>query len=147
MAIPPYGLHFSSPPASLICPTGKSATACASALSSPVRKNISVFPKSNPLYIRRHPVPREGRIAIVTDVGHGMWWTRQRRARSVVARTRDACRGRRSRVVLTPRRWCQVGGGNSTNDGGKKARSPGRARSKPLKPLRREGRVNPVNLW
>src|ERR1700688_2245152 len=27
------------------------------------------------------------------------------------------------------------------DDGGKKARSPGRARSKPLKPLRREGRV------
>jgi hypothetical protein len=28
----------------------------------------------------------------------------------------------------------------SANDGGKRARSPGRARSKPLKPLRREGR-------
>jgi hypothetical protein len=26
-----------------------------------------------------HPVPREGRIAIVTDVGCGMRWTRQRR--------------------------------------------------------------------
>jgi hypothetical protein len=50
-----------------------------------------------------------------------------------------AC-GRRSRVVLTPRRWCQVSGSNSTDDGGKKARSPGRARRKPLKPLRREGR-------
>jgi hypothetical protein len=35
-----------------------------------------------------------------------------------------------------PRRWHQVGGGNSVNDGGKKARSPGRARRKPLKPLR-----------
>src|SRR6195256_2494065 len=34
--------------------------------------------------------------------------------------------GRRSRVVLTPRRWCQVGG--NADDGGKKARSPGRAR-------------------
>jgi hypothetical protein len=33
------------------------------------------------------------------------------------------------------------------SDGGKKARSPGRARNKPLKPLRREGRVFPVNLW
>src|SRR5450631_1079000 len=30
-------------------------------------------------------------------------------------------------------------------DGGKKARSPGRARNKLLKPLRREGRVKPVN--
>jgi hypothetical protein len=33
------------------------------------------------------------------------------------------------------------------NDGGKRARSPGRARSKPLKPLRRECRVAPANLW
>ena len=56
-------------------------------------------------------------------------------------------RGRRSRVVLTPRRWRQVGGsamsalsgptrGISAGDGGNKARSPGRARRKPLKPLR-----------
>jgi hypothetical protein len=27
-------------------------------------------------------------------------------------------------VVLTPRRWRQVGGGNSAGDGDKKARSP-----------------------
>jgi hypothetical protein len=40
-------------------------------------------------------------------------------------------RGRRSRVVLMPRRWHQVGGSDSINDGGKKARSPGRARYKP----------------
>jgi hypothetical protein len=40
--------------------------------------------------------------------------------------------GRRSRVVLMPRRWHQRGDdcfGNRTGDGGKKARSPGRARS------------------
>jgi hypothetical protein len=49
--------------------------------------------------------------------------------------------GRRSRVVLTPRRWRQVGGRDSAGDGGNKARSPGRARNKLLKPLRREGRV------
>src|ERR1700738_5316259 len=53
-------------------------------------------------------------------------------------------RGRRSRVVLTPRRWRQVRGGDSADDGGKQARSPGRARRKPLKPLRRECRVIPV---
>jgi hypothetical protein len=41
----------------LICPTGKSATACVSALSSPDRKNISVFPKSNPLYVLAVPFP------------------------------------------------------------------------------------------
>jgi hypothetical protein len=60
----------------------------------------------------------------------GMRWT------LIVPLTNGARGGRRSRVVLTPRRWRQVGGGNFADDGGKKARSPGRARRKPLKPLR-----------
>ena len=57
------------------------------------------------------------------------------------ALTRAHACGRRSRVVLTPRRWRQVGGGNSTGDGDKQARSPRRARRKPLKPLRGECRA------
>src|SRR6202021_3179626 len=69
-------------------------------------------------------------FAIVTDVGQGCDG-RELRCR----RRRLAC-GRRSRVVLTPRRWRQVGGRDSAADGGKKARSPGRARNKLLKPLR-----------
>ena len=46
-----------------------------------------------------------------------------------------------------PRRWHQVRREASlrAGDGGKKARSPGRARRKPLKPLRGECRVTPVN--
>jgi hypothetical protein len=52
------------------------------------------------------PHPQEGRIAIVTDVGRGMRWTRQYR------KTGEADRGRRSRVVLTPRRWRQVFAGS-----------------------------------
>ena len=37
------------------------------------------------------PFPQEGRLAIVTDVGYGMRWTRQRQARrSDGARTNDA---------------------------------------------------------
>ena len=36
-------------------------------------------------------------------------------------KTNDIARGRRSRVVLTPRRWRQVGGSDSAGDGGKKA--------------------------
>src|SRR5436305_5916742 len=40
-----------------------------------------------------------------------------------------------------PRRWHQVGGSISAGDGGKQARSPGRARRKPLKPLRGGCRV------
>ena len=39
-----------------------------------------------------------------------------------------------------PDAWCQVGG-SSAGDGSKRARSPGRARRKPLKPLRGECRV------
>src|SRR5216684_1591845 len=56
------------------------------------------------------------------------------------------CCGRQNRVVLTPRRWRQVRGVASArpgldktisaDDGGKRARSPGRARHKLLKPLR-----------
>src|ERR1700691_3200620 len=68
-----------------------------------------------------------------TRAGCGGRKERQRRERS-------PC-GRRSRVVLTPRRWRQVGENDFTGDGGNKARSPGRARRNPLKPLRREGRV------
>jgi hypothetical protein len=75
------------------------------------------------------PSHTEGRFAIVTDVGRGMRWTR------MALLTKAPFRGRRSRVVLTPRRWRQVGGVNSVGDGGKQARSPGRARRKPLKPL------------
>src|SRR5450756_2956636 len=55
----------------------------------------------------------------------GMRWTRVRR------KTNAAVCGRRSCVVLAPRRWRQVDGKYPAGDGGKKARSPGRARSKP----------------
>jgi hypothetical protein len=58
---------------------------------------------------------------IVTDVGCGMRWTRQRFACGVMAgrvlkepvsdhkhADERCCRGRQNRVVLTPRRWRQV---------------------------------------
>src|SRR5260370_31062786 len=83
------------------------------------------------------PVPLEGRLAIVTDAGRDA-------VDAGGAADESASCGRRSRVVLTPRRWRQVGGSNSADDGGKRARSPGRARRKPLKPLRGECRVKPV---
>ncbi len=87
-----------------------------------------------------------------------MRWTRQRFACDGIAGLVERlvsdqqhaderrCCVRRSRVVLTPRRWRQVRGVKSAqpgldktyplSDGGKTARSPGRARRKPLKPLR-----------
>ena len=76
-------------------------------------------------------------------VGHrherwdGMQWTQHR-----VRRTRRC--GRRSRVVLTPRRWRQVLEEKPCFQGATVTRKPGhrgeRGR-KPLKPLRREGRT------
>ncbi len=67
----------------------------------------------------RIPSHTEGRFAIVTDVGHGMRWTRQRLVRDGIAGRVERpvsdqqhaderrCYVRRSRVVLTPRRWRQ----------------------------------------
>ena len=71
----------------------------------------------------------QGRIAIVTDAG------RNAVDASGAFDEMRLARGRRSRVVLTPRRRRQVGERNFTDDGDKKARSPGRVRRKPLKPL------------
>jgi hypothetical protein len=76
------------------------------------------------------PAHTKGRFAIVTDVGQGMRWTQ------AALLTRALSCGRQSRVVLTPRRWRQVGERNFADDGGKQARSPGRARNKLLKPSR-----------
>src|SRR6202012_538206 len=73
-------------------------------LSSPPAKNFPLCPSAkSSLQARAIPPRSEGRFAIVTNVGCGMRWTRQRR------QTSDAGRGRRSRVVLTPRRWRQLG--------------------------------------
>jgi hypothetical protein len=67
-------------------------------------------------------------------------------------------RGRQSRVVLAPVAGVKFVEAfevqpefartkKSMDDGGKTNSSPGRARNKPLKPLRRKRRVYPVDLW
>jgi hypothetical protein len=125
------------------CPSGKSARASDKRLSSPARKNISLNPSGKSLLQIRLSRPQEGRLAIVTDAGRDA-------VDAVVSQDERHQRGRRSRVVLTPRRWRQVGGMIPFSDGGKKARSPvrspGRARNKPSKPLRREGRIVSTDL-
>src|ERR1700676_4051032 len=83
---------------------------------------LAARPKSV-VHVRR-PVPLEGRFAIVTSAGRDA-------VDADGASDEGAGCGRRSRVVLTPRRWCQVRRGNPAGDGGKRARSPGRARYKP----------------
>jgi hypothetical protein len=70
----------------------------------PLRKNISLVPsgKSTPLIAASSPTRGALRDR------HERW---VRDAMDVLAReTNAASRVRQSRVVLTPRRWCQVGG-------------------------------------
>ena len=50
-------------------PTGKSLADFQNPLSSPLCKNISVFPKRKSGYMICHPVPQRGALAIVTDAG------------------------------------------------------------------------------
>ena len=99
--------------------------------------------RANHLYASAPSCPtNEGRLAIATTAGQG----------AADASSRKACEefgGRRSRVVLTPRRWRQLLKKLALlrGDGDNKPGSPRRARSKPLKPSRRECRRYPVNLW
>ena len=79
-----------------------------------------------------------GALAIVTDAGRDAMDAN-------TPLTNCAERGRRSRVVLTPRRWRQVLRKQSDCDN--KARSPGRARRKPLKPSRAGMPGYPACLW
>jgi hypothetical protein len=71
------------------------------------------------------PLPQEGRFAIVTDVGSGMRWTPWRRVDERRLRwTAKACGPDAPTLASSSRDY-------SANDGGKRARSPGRARNKP----------------
>jgi len=109
-------------------------------MSSPFRKNILLSPsgKSN-LRLALSRLDKRG-VRVVTNVGagcDGRGWCRK---------TSGA--GADGEVVWS---WRPDAGVKlaefSAGDGGKKARSPGRARSKPLKPSRRECWVKPVDLW
>ena len=116
------------------CPPGKSVTCSIVDLSSPITKNILLRGWVETAIHQANPVPERGAF-------------RDRHGRGMGCDGRDGAfderrqGGRRSRVVLTPRRWRQVSRKCPRGDGDKKARSPGRARRKPLKPLRRECRV------
>jgi hypothetical protein len=87
-----------------LVPSGKSAVAHEN-LSIPSRKNISLVPsgKSPPLVLAV-PHPKEGR----TRNRHGRWVRDAMDA--LVSQGERYKRGRQSRVVLAPRRWCQVCG-------------------------------------
>jgi hypothetical protein len=76
-------------------------------------REINCPSRANHFYKSARLVPQRGGSRSSRTRG-GMRWTRWRR------KTGAAGGGRRSRVVLTPRRWRQ-GRGASANDGGKKA--------------------------
>ena len=78
------------------CPTGKSNEK----LSSLRSKNIALVPSGKSLLLLRPSCPREGRWPSSRTLG-GMRWT------LLVLKTSAPISGRRSRVVLMPRRWHQ----------------------------------------
>src|SRR5712664_5005519 len=71
-------------PAQVICPSGCLSNGASSCFSD-LPKNISVFTHPKSILELSPSRPTEGRFAIVTDVGHGMRWTRQRFARDGIA--------------------------------------------------------------
>ena len=105
------------------CPTGKSLLIFRNRVKAWSQKHFPFAVGQISASTSAVPAREEGRIAIVTDVGHGMRWTRQRRARKAFA-GRDEPRERRRRDrrkalkrTVKPcgpdtRCWCQVRGGN-----------------------------------
>jgi hypothetical protein len=84
----------------------------------------------NHLHVARVPAHTQGAFRDRHERKVGMRWTR------AALLTRALICGRRSRVVLTPRRRRQVSQKCLRGDGDKKARSSGRVRNKLLKPSR-----------
>src|SRR5437773_4757127 len=98
-------------------------------MSSPEMKNILLHNSGNQNYNFAHPGPPEGRFAIVTMRWAGMRWTPLFQARASVQDDGTKAYGE---VVWS---WRRDAGAKLVeqfaSDGGKQARSPGRARSKP----------------
>jgi hypothetical protein len=69
---------------------------------APFRSQYSDFQKSQIGLYLSHPVPLRGAFRERHERGAGMRWTQAARETGVLAG------GRPNRVVLTPRRWCQV---------------------------------------
>ena len=95
------------------------------------RISVALNGTPNQRHISRRPAPlEEGRFAIVTNVGCGMRWTRWHGGRTCLSRTVKSCGPDASTLALNRRK-------KSADDGDNKARSPGRARRKSLKPFAR----------
>jgi hypothetical protein len=106
----------------VICPTGKSCQA-------PFEKIFWFSEYPNHFYIYSCPAPR-GALAIVTDVGQDAVDADGVTDENTRSRTAKSCGPDASTLASSFR------GVTRLSDGDKQARSPGRARRKPLKPLR-----------
>jgi len=102
----------------VICPTGKSLRLPPCSMSIPFFKNIPLNPSGKSVLRLAPSCPGRGALRTSPTWG-GMRWTQ------AALKTRACACGRRSRVVLTPRRRRQACGGNCAGDGDKQARSPG----------------------
>ena len=115
--------------AQVICPSGGLLTGLSSRISD-FPKDISVFKHPKSLLELWPSHPTRGAYHDRHETRGGMRWTRQRFARDGIAgqvgerpvsdqqrADERCCSVRRSRVVLTPRRWRQVRGVKSAQPG------------------------------
>jgi len=111
--------------------------------SSPFRKNISLRELvETPLVIPPSRLGQRGVGHRHQTLGAGCSGRGGGARRATPRRTAKSCGSGTPTLVPSSRGRNPFG-----SDGGNQARSPGRARRKPLKPLRREGRAFPANLW
>ncbi len=129
----------------LICPTG----CLVDPLSSLLSKNFALLFQLKSVLCPAPSRPDERDVRVVTDVGVGCGGRGgvQDEARST--RTAKPCGPDAPtlafKLVMMPAHRASDVASHHTGDGDNKARSPGRARSKPLKPLRGEGRFDPTS--
>ena len=127
----------------VICPTGQITSFRQIRFVQPFLKKYFAFSESQ-IRCMSYPVPQppEGRIAIVTDVGCGMRWTR------LLRRTNAASADGKAVWSWHPDAGVKSFGRRSREaTEANKPGTPRRARNKPLKPLRRECRRCFGDLW
>ena len=107
----------------MICPTGRFSKG----VSSPFYRNNSVLQKRKSPLLHHRPAPPRGRCATSSTRG-GMRWTLRVRVTNVPEADGEVV------WFWRPDAGAKVAGPVPADDGGKQARSPGRARRKPLKP-------------
>jgi hypothetical protein len=113
-------------PGAIRRPDGQITSWFSASSVQPLLQKYSGFPKDQISSISPLSCPSERGVGHRHERWDGMRWTQG------ALKTKARCCGRRRRVVLAPRCWRKVPEKQFLgSDGGKKARSPGRARYKP----------------